>query len=349
MSVTSQSICSKKAIITGATGGLGRNLCAYLLAHGWRVLACGRNSQVGKMLGTTFQAFDLSQPYALQKAVISTDFCDADVVFHCAALSSPWGSVQSFYHANVAATEQVMQAMSLLGIPKLVHVSTSSVYFDFTDRLDVCEDFLPAQFANAYAVTKYQAEQTVIQYVHKKPEIQAIILRPRGIFGEYDTALLPRLKRVADKGFLPLVCRGGRQGKLGGQAVVDVTYVGNVVYAMHLAAEALIDDGSVPLINITNDEPMTITNIYTQVVEHLGLKVRFKTIPYRFLATVAAGMECAAKAGFTQEPMLTRYGLGMIAFDQTLNLENARKYLNYQPVYRVEEGLQRYVKYVKIQ
>ena len=46
----------KKAIVTGATGGLGRNLVQTLLAQGWQVAACGRNAEIGKMLGTEFHA-----------------------------------------------------------------------------------------------------------------------------------------------------------------------------------------------------------------------------------------------------------------------------------------------------
>ena len=50
----------KKAIVTGATGGLGRNLVQTLLAQDWQVAACGRNAEIGKMLDTEFHAFDLS-------------------------------------------------------------------------------------------------------------------------------------------------------------------------------------------------------------------------------------------------------------------------------------------------
>ncbi|MBQ9725825.1 MAG: NAD(P)-dependent oxidoreductase, partial [Neisseriaceae bacterium] len=45
-----------KAIITGATGGLGRNLTEFLLAQGCEVLAFGRNAHIGSQLKTTFQS-----------------------------------------------------------------------------------------------------------------------------------------------------------------------------------------------------------------------------------------------------------------------------------------------------
>ena len=63
----------KKAIVTGATGGLGRNLVQTLLTQGWQVAACGRNAEIGKMLDTEFHAFDLSDHNQTLKA-----FSDAE-------------------------------------------------------------------------------------------------------------------------------------------------------------------------------------------------------------------------------------------------------------------------------
>lgn len=49
-----------KAIITGATGGLGRNLLEFLVLQNWQVVAFGRDEKIGKSLGVEFYAFDLS-------------------------------------------------------------------------------------------------------------------------------------------------------------------------------------------------------------------------------------------------------------------------------------------------
>ena len=214
----------KKAIVTGATGGLGRNLVQTLLAQGWQVAACGRNAEIGKMLDTEFHAFDLSDRNQTLKA-----FSNADIVFHCAALSSPWGRYEDFYRANVTATQNVLAAMRQHHIGKLIHVSTPSIYFDYLDQHKVPETFISRHFVNDYAYTKFLAEQEVAAAT----DLSSVIIRPRGIFGEYDTAVLPRLLKIAQKGFLPLIRRAGREA---GGAVADVTYVGNVVHALVLAA-----------------------------------------------------------------------------------------------------------------
>ncbi len=89
-----------KAIITGATGGLGRNLVEFLLLKGWEVIAFGRNKEIGDVLGVEFHAFDLSNRELTLKY-----FKKVAIVFHCAALSSPWGKYDSFYNRNFSPVD----------------------------------------------------------------------------------------------------------------------------------------------------------------------------------------------------------------------------------------------------
>ena len=313
-----------KAIITGATGGLGRNLGEHLIKEGWEVLGFGRNESIGKELGYAFKAFDLSNEEQCLEA-----FEEADVVFHCAARSSPWGKYELFYNDNVIATKNVLEAMKKHNIPKLVHVSTPSIYFDFTDQREVKESYRPKEFVNAYAKTKYEAEQLVLA-----SSFDVSIIRPRGIFGEYDTVLIPRLEKVAKKGFLPLIKNR--------DALVDITYVGNVVHAMYLCATKELPKKSV--FNITNDEPLAISKIFKMVMKSLDKEVRYKSINYKVMMSLATVLEFISKITFGKEPMITKYGVGLIAHDQTLDLKNAKEVLGYESQFTIEEGLERYAK-----
>ena len=314
----------KKAIITGATGGLGRNLGEFLQPKGWELLGFGRNQIIGKSLGYPFKSFDLSDKEATLNA-----FEEADVVFHCAALSSPWGAYDDFYQNNVVATKNVLDAMQKYNIPKLVHVSTPSIYFDFTNQLGVKESYLPKEFVNAYAKSKYEAEELVLN-----SKVDATIIRPRGIFGEYDTVLIPRLKKIAKRGFLPLIKEK--------DALINVTYVGNVVYAMYLSATKELPAKSV--FNISNDQPILVSKLFKMVMKSLGKEVNYKKIGYGTMMKLATFLEFIAKIGLTKEPLITKYGVGLIAHDQTLDLTKAKEILGYMPLYSIEEGLERYAK-----
>ena len=320
-----------KTIVTGATGGLGRTLVECLLARGHEVLACGRNREIGAALGAPFRAFDLAdrdQTLALLEP--------ADVIFHCAALSAPWGRPEDFERANVTATANVLAAMRAHGIGRLVHVSSPIVYFDFRDHLNLPESFRAARFANAYAASKYRAERLV-----SASGLAAVILRPRGIFGEYDSALLPRLLRVAARGALPLAHRPGRNP---GDALIDVTYAGNAAEALLAAAQVNLPDApEARIFNITNAEPMRVADLYRLVADTLGLRVRFRALPHGPLHAAAAALELWGRLR-NREPLITRYTLGTVSFDQTLDISAARSVLGYRPRYTLAQGLERYAR-----
>jgi len=313
-----------KAIITGATGGLGRNLGEFLLKEGWEVIGFGRNVDIGKSLGYPFYSFDLSDTEAVLK-----HFCSCDVVFHCAALSKPWGEYEEFYKANVQATKNVLLAIKRYNIAKIVHVSTPSIYFDFSNQRAVKEDYLPKRFVNNYAKTKYEAEQEVLN-----ANVDSVIIRPRGIFGEYDTVLIPRLEKIAQKGFLPTIKNR--------DALIDVTYVGNVVYAMFLAATKSLPAKSI--FNITNDEAININRLFLLVMGAIGKDVKLKAIPYSLLMGVASILEYISKRTNHKEPILTKYSVGVISYDQVLDISRAKEILGYKPKYTIKEGLDRYAK-----
>lgn len=319
-----------KAIVTGATGGLGRNLCQRLEQEGWQVIALGRNKNIGQQLAskqTEFRSVELTQRDSVRGALES-----ADVIFHCAALSSPWGKYEDFYASNVLATEYLLERAEQLTIPRFVHVSTTSVYFDFKDRIDVSEDEeLPIEFANHYAKTKFLAEEVIRK--HSSKNMTKVILRPRGIFGEYDKALVPRLMRVARKGRFPLIN--------GGNALVDVTYVQNVVHAMFLASTKDLPEYS--LFNISNGEPWEVEQLVEVLTKKLNIPCRFLSISDKKIMFIASMLECLGRIGIIKEPPLTRYTAGLLAYSQTMNINKAKEQLGYEPIYSVEQGIDRYV------
>jgi nucleoside-diphosphate-sugar epimerase len=54
-------------------------------------------------------------------------------------------------------------------------------------------------------------------------------------------------------------------------------------------------------------------------------------------------MEYYARTGISKrEPTLTRYGVGVFAYSQTLDISKARQELGYCPSISIDEGIQRY-------
>lgn len=311
--------------ITGATGFLGGVLCRRLLARGQPVLALGRDP--GKLaaleaLGAQTLAHDLAHgapppPRPLQATV------------HCAALSSAWGRRRDFQAANVEGTRAALAFSRSAGAARFVHISTPSLYFRFQDQAALREDTRLPQPVNAYAATKRAAEALV----QAETGMDTVILRPRGLYGEGDTALLPRLLRAARSGPLPLV-RGGR-------AETDLTHVDDVVDAVLAALEAPAGMAQ-RVFNISGGEAIPVRRIAETAAGCAGISIRWRTMPAPVLFAAARILESAARLIPHQpEPRLTAYGAGLFAYTQTLDISAARAHLGWTPEIPFEEGLAR--------
>jgi nucleoside-diphosphate-sugar epimerase len=320
-------------LITGGTGFLGKQLALKLRSLGDYVTVLGRNQSIGTQLeavGLRFVAADLRDQQAIAAA------CQGqDCVFHCGALSSPWGNRQEFYDINVLGTRHLVQGCLTHRVSRLVHVSTSAVYFTYADRLQIPESLPFPQPIGAYARTKQLAEQE-IQSAHQQG-LSVITIRPRGIFGAGDTTILPRLLRASDRTGIPLI----RQGK----AVIDITYIDNVVDALRCCQQAS-DSLSGRVYNITNGEPMPLIALLEQLSQQLGT-LKFKPMSFPIAYGLATTMEGMAALWAGSEPILTRYTVGLLTFSQTLAIDAAKTDLSYQPQVTLEEGITQFSQWWK--
>lgn len=319
-----------EVLVTGATGCLGRNLVDRLSVDGkCRITAVGRNRSIGALLvkkNVQFVAADLTDLPSIQTLVKGKQG-----VIHCAALTSPWGKRDDFYSSNVIGTDNIVSASLDAGIKRFVHVSTPSIYHDGNPRESISEaDRLPTKHLTHYAATKLLAEQIVDQ-AYKKG-LPTITIRPRAIFGPHDQAILPRLLRVARRGWFPLIGNGS--------AKVDITFVSNVVDALVLCLNS--DDSNLGRkYNITNGEPMFVKDLLAQVFDALGVEVRFRPISYKAAYALATIIECAHRIPplSMREPEVTRYSIDLLGVSQTLDISAARRDLRYSPKISIVDGL----------
>jgi nucleoside-diphosphate-sugar epimerase len=315
-----------RVAITGATGFLGGHLVTRLLADGHAVIALGRRPAELAALadrGAEVIAGDLTAGVTLPTAA------RADAMVHAAALSSTWGRREAFLAANVEGTGHALDLARRLRVGRFVHVSSPSIYFRFADQRDVAEDVSLPSPVNAYAASKRQAEAMVLDAADLHP----LILRPRGIYGRGDVALLPRLVRAARRGPLPLL--------RGGEAVTDITHVDDVVSAI-LAALAAPAALSGIALNISGGEALRVRHIAERAGARAGVAVRWRPLPTGLALAAArlAELGCAALPG-RPEPLATAYALGVFAYSQTLAISRAATLLGWRPSVTFEDGLAR--------
>ena len=320
-----------RMLVTGGTGFLGRHVVWRLNSSGHDVVFTGRNVQHAETVIAGATRADCETRFVMLEhgsvqshATMHEAAAGADAAVHCAALSSPWGRPEAFEKANIDSTQEIVDACRAQRVPRLVHISTPSLYFNFRDRIGIREDEPLPSPVNDYARTKGIAEQRVMQ----SPLDSVIALRPRAIIGPYDATLLPRLLRVARVSRLPLM--------RGGNALIDLTYVDNVVDAVELALSA---DLQRAVVNISNGEPMPVRTLFAMLADAFGIELRVRRIPYPVVDAAATLLEWAASVRRDWEPPITRYSVGLLAWSQTLDLTRARDLLGYTPQVPLAEGI----------
>ncbi|WP_217576758.1 NAD(P)-dependent oxidoreductase [Mesorhizobium sp. GbtcB19] len=316
-------------LVTGASGFLGAHVLERLAASGTLALGLGRDEArcaALEVAGHRIIRHDLEQPL---DAALDPRLGRVERIIHCAALSSPFGRLADFEAANVTATRNLVDFAGRQGVSRFVHISSPSVCFAFRDQLGLTEDMALPEPVNHYARTKRAAETIVLG----RPAVHAVVLRPRGIYGKGDRALLPRLIKAARTRPLPLFRDGC--------AAIDLTHVDDVVDAV-MAALAAPGEAEGQVFNISGGAVLPVRRIADEACMRAGLHARWRRMPL-VPAMLAAGlMEAVAlRLPGRPEPPVTRYGLGLFAYAQSLDLSKAKRMLGWVPKVSFEQGLDR--------
>lgn len=324
-----------KALVSGATGFLGGALSRRLHNMGWDVTALGRNTSKLDQLereGIRAHRLDLKE-----KGDIATACKEQEIVFHCAALPSPWGNFEEFYQTNVIGTRNVIRGCEEHKVKRLVYVSTPSIYFGYSSRINVSETAsLPEPVSN-YAATKLLAEQEMDEAFARG--LAVIAIRPRAIFGPGDTVIFPRLIPRLRSGRLPILGDG--------ENLVDLTYIENVVDALLLCVNS--PAGTLgKKYNISNDEPVKLWEFIERICTDLNLPVPKRKISYQTAMAAASTLEAIFTLIPTHpEPPITRMSISMMANSTTLDINAAKNELGYQPKISVAEGFDKFMQWWK--
>lgn len=314
-----------KVLVTGATGFLGSHTTRILLDHRHTVYMLGRNfGRVQPLIGRGAVAVEAD---LRDSAAVAAACAGMDAVIHAGALSKDWGPRADFLAVNVEGTQAVIDGCRGAGVGRLVHISSPAVIFTGRDHENAGERTPYAtHFLSPYAESKKLAEDRVNEAC--AAGLPAVILRPKAIFGPGDQALLPRILAAAARGRLRQFGSGENR--------VDLTYVENVAHAAMLALDARAAVGRTYF--ITNDEHVLLWPVIRRMLQSLHLSHQLKPLPLPMAMAAATLMEWSARVT-GREPLLTRYGVGVLARTQTYNIAAARHELGYAPVASVEHGI----------
>lgn len=316
-----------KLLVTGASGFVGGRLVEMAQEAGHETFGIGRR----QLARADYASVDLGR---VALADLPTLPWQPDAVIHCAARATPYAPRRDYDRDNVRATETVVAWCRLLGSPRLVHVSSSSVLYRDGDQLDLTEDSpVGPAFANDYARTKAASETVVRQY-----DGSWVVARPRAVFGPGDTVLFPRIIAAAKAGRVPRLT--GRAEP----AVGDLIYVDNLAdYLLQLAARPELGG----VYHLTNAEPVEIQAMLLDVIGRLGFDPPSREVSLTTAMRAATVLERIWRLlHLPGEPPITPYGVGVLSWSKTFVPDRMLRDLG-KPQVSVADGVDRFVAWQK--
>ncbi len=321
-----------RALVTGGTGFLGRNIVKRLLEGGVRVRTLSRRNDAAlESLGVEALIGDIRNRKQVLRA------CDGvDTVFHVAACVGLWGAWDDFFQVNVLGTRNVIFACQAKSVSRLIYTSSPSVVFGGSPLVRADEQTpYPERYNSYYPWTKAIAEREVIA-ANGQGTLSTTSLRPHLIWGPRDTHLVPSMIERAKAGRLSIV----------GDAtnVVDFTYVENVAQAHVLAARSLEESSAAAgkCYFISQDEPINLWEFVRRVLDCAGLSFPSRRISLKTAYALGAVLETAYRfCPLRGEPRITRFLAEQLALTHYFDISAARRDFGYSPEVNMEEGFRR--------
>jgi nucleoside-diphosphate-sugar epimerase len=303
-------------LVTGANGFVGKHLCAELLRQGQPVRAAVRSASppvdgievavVGAIDGETNWANALH---------------DVDVVIHLAARvhvmkDTAADPLAEFLKVNTQGTANLARQAAAAGVKRLVYVSSIKVNGERTAETQPFAESDKPDPQDAYAISKWQAEQ-VLQRVAQEAGIEVVIVRPPLVYGPGVRGNFIRLLAAVDKG-IPLPLASVRNKR-------SLVYLGNLADALILCASHPAAAGKTYLVR--DGEDISIPDLVRQMAAGLGRPARLLPLPVKLLRGLGK---------LSGKPESIERMVGSLRVNDDL----IRKELGWKPQFTLQQGLQ---------
>lgn len=261
-----------RALVTGATGFVGRVLVDELLRRGFAVRGAVRRKV---LLAASAEPVDVGNltPNTDWRAALQ----DVDTVFHLAARVHVRGNPQEdaeHERVNVAATAALANASVDAGVRRFVFVSSVKVMGECSKQGPFNESDLTRP-QDAYGRSKLAAEELLAQTARA---MALTIVRPPLVYGPGVRANFLSLLRLADSPWpLPLAAAVARR---------SMVYVGNLVDA--LIACATVPHPVPAVYFVADDQDLSVAELVKELRAAFGLRTRLWPLPAAAAGVLAA-------------------------------------------------------------
>ena len=325
------------SLVTGATGFLGSHIVDRLVQRGENVRALVRSTSDTaylEQLGVDLAVGDVTDELSIAAAVDGVT-----TVYHAAATVTDWAPWRDFASVTIRGTKHVLSAAARVDATML-YISTDAVYAISALRDVVTEESpLERRFGpfDYYRRSKSAAERIVRRAI-EEDRIEASILRPGLLLGERDRAIFPGMV---------VFLKSGSSAYLGnGHNRLPYVYVGDVAEACILAATNPAATGSI--YNIASDEIVTQRDLLQTIAAAAGLDAPKRSLPIVAMNSLAFAMQIGSVvSGRRMRPVITRYGVALLALDYREDTSKARTELGWEATVTLSESIERTIEWRK--
>lgn len=300
-----------RVLITGATGFVGRSVAEAIKSRGHEVVRAARQAQPDAIvIGNIDAQTDWGE--ALQR-------CDA--LIHLAARVHQMRDVScdplaEFRRVNTAGTLQLARQAHLSGVRRFIFIS--SVKVNGEENGHPYRETDPPRPADAYALSKWEAEQVLMNFASDS-ELEVVIIRPPLIYGPGVKANFESMMRWLERGIpLPLAAvTNNRRSLVALDNLVDLI----VTCLSHPAAANqtfLVSDG----------EDLSTADLLRRMGHALSTPARLFYVPTNLLKL---GATLVNKDGVYQR----------LCGSLQVDIGKAQQLLDWKPPVSVDEGLRR--------
>jgi nucleoside-diphosphate-sugar epimerase len=320
--------------VTGASGFLGGRLAELLASQGHEVVVLARTSADLRHLAHV--PVRVVQGHLGELETLKGAMRGVTQVFHCAAASTDWASMETFFDANVRGTENMLQAaVATSGLKRFVHVSTTDVYG--YPLVPCAEDHPLTDVGLGYNHTKVLGEAAVWA-VHRQSGLPVTIIRPATIYGPRGKAFVTDFAELLRTRLMAYIDGGQRTG--------GFTYVDTVAEAMMQAAESERTLGMA--YNISDGTNGTWKDYVSGLASGLGYRKPWLKLSFGSAMLLAHAMEFPYKSlGLRGRPELTKHAVYLLGRDQEFPNDKARRDFGFAPTVDLTEGIRRSVTWLK--
>jgi nucleoside-diphosphate-sugar epimerase len=309
-----------KVMITGANGLVGRHACEQFVAKGMFVRAAVRSCSTVPHATETINVGEIDGNTSWQSVLTGVD-----VVVHLAARVHVMNDraenpAAEFRRVNVDASLNLARQAAVAGVRRLIFVSTAKVHGEFTAPGQMFSEQDPPSPTDAYAISKWEAEQG-LHSIAKSTGLEVVIVRPPLVYGPGVRANFLALINLVRRGWpLPFASVANARSLIALGNLVD--FIGTCMTHPAAANQAfLVSDG----------HDLSTAELVGAIARAADMPVRLFSVP-AWLLLLAGRLTGQSKA------------MERLCKNLQLDISKARTQLHWQPKLGVAEGLSMAVK-----